>query len=98
MHNRLLSASALFPSGLLAKAVIIACASMWFAAAAAQDTPRGKLAGAIRSSGQACARVVEVEQVSQDSSGATIYRVRCNSGLFQVTMKDGAPAEVVSLQ
>jgi hypothetical protein len=31
------------------------------------------------------------------SEGASVWRVRCNSGRFQVTMKGDSPAEVVPL-
>ena len=70
----------------------------WLVAASAQDPPRGVLAAAVRSSGQPCARVLEAEQTGKAASDATVYRVRCNSGLFQVTMKDGVASEVVPLE
>lgn len=66
----------------------------WLIVAAAQDMPNGTLAAAIRSSGHACARVIEKERSGEDSS---VWHVRCNSGRFQVTMKDNAVPEVVKI-
>jgi hypothetical protein len=66
----------------------------WLVGAAAHEVAAGTLAAAIRASGHPCARVIESERVSE---GASVWRVRCNSGRFQVTMKGDSPAEVVPL-
>jgi hypothetical protein len=62
--------------------------------AAAEDVAPGKLAATIRASGHPCARVIESERSSE---GSSVWRVRCNSGLFQVTLKGDSAAEVVPL-
>lgn len=62
----------------------------WLTAAIA-DIPHGKLRGYIRSSGHPCAHVIESQQVGEKKDGTTVLEVRCNSGLFKVTTKDGVP-------
>ena len=71
--------------------------STWLPGAMAQEVAAGTLAAAVRSSGQPCARVLESQRTGTSADGAAVYRVRCNSGLFQVTYKDGA-SEVVPLE
>ena len=51
-------------------------------------------AASIRSSGQPCAHVIEVQQTGEKEDGTKVLQVRCNSGLFEVTAKDGVPVEV----
>ena len=64
----------------------------WLIGVAAQDVSNGMLAATIRASGNPCARVIEKERSSEESS---VWRVRCNSGHFQVTMKGDSATEVV---
>jgi hypothetical protein len=66
----------------------------WLTTAAAQDVPNGTLAAAIRASDHPCERVLEKEQVSGSQS---TWRVRCNSGTFQVTMGADTAATVVRI-
>ncbi len=66
----------------------------WLIGVAAQDVSNGELAAAIRASGKPCARVIEKERSSEKSS---VWRVRCNSGHFQVTMKGDSASEVVPI-
>ena len=66
----------------------------WLIGAAAHEVANGTLAAAIRASGHPCARVIEKKRTSENPS---VWRVRCNSGRFQVTMKGDSPSEVVSL-
>jgi hypothetical protein len=75
-------------------AVLAAVAFGWLAEAAAHDVADGTLAAAIRASGHPCARVIEKERSGE---GSSIWRVRCNSGRFQVTMKGDSAAEVVPI-
>lgn len=67
-------------------------AAGWLTVAAGQDMPNGTLAAAIRGSGHPCDRVLEKELTS-----ASVWRVRCNSGRFQVTMNADSTPEVVPL-
>jgi len=69
----------------LAVAALGALAFGWLTVAAAQDIANGTLAGAIRSSDQPCDRVLEKERLSENPP---TWRVRCNSGHYEVTMKD----------
>lgn len=69
-------------------------AVVWLTGADAQEVSNGELAAAIRASGNPCQRVIEKERTSKSSS---VWRVRCNSGHFQVTMKGDSEPEVVSL-
>lgn len=64
----------------------------WLTAATGQDVANGTLAGIIRASDHACNRVIEKERLS-----ASVWRVRCNSGHFQVTMNDNGNPQVVPL-
>lgn len=64
----------------------------WLGVAAAQDVAHGTLAAAIRSAGYPCARVLEKERASE---GSSVWRVKCNSGRFSVTM-DGDSASAVT--
>jgi len=66
----------------------------WLTGVAAQDVSNGELAAAIRASGNPCARVIEKERSSE---GSSVWRVRCNSGHFQVTMKGDSAPEVVPI-
>jgi hypothetical protein len=84
----------LAPYASIAAAASGAIALGWLAVASAQDVPNGTLAAAIRASGHACARVIEKELASK---GASVWRVRCNSGQFQVTMTDGSNPQVVRI-
>jgi hypothetical protein len=54
----------------------------------------GKLAATIRAGGHPCQRVIEKERASE---GSSVWRVKCNSGHFQVTMKGDSAPEVVPL-
>lgn len=67
-------------------------AAAWLTVAAGQDVANGTLAAAIRASDHPCDRVIDKERVS-----ASVWRVRCNSGHFQVTLKDSGNPEVVPL-
>jgi hypothetical protein len=66
----------------------------WLIGAAAHEMSNGKLAAAIRANGHPCARVIEKERSSEESS---VWRVRCNSGRFRVTMKGDSATEVVPI-
>lgn len=66
----------------------------WLMVAAAHDVANGTLAAAIRASGYPCARVLKKERLSESAS---VWRVHCNSGHFQVTMKGDSASEVVAL-
>lgn len=66
----------------------------WLMVAAAHDVANGTLAAAIRASGHPCARVLKKERLSETAS---VWRVHCNSGHFQVTMKGDVASEVVAL-
>jgi hypothetical protein len=73
-------------------AVVCVIAVGWLTSATGQDVANGTLAGIIRASDHACDRVIEKERVS-----ASVWRVRCNSGQFQVTMNENGNSEVVPL-
>ena len=75
-------------------AAVAAIAFGWLAEVAAHEVADGTLAAAIRASGHPCARVIEKERSGE---GSSIWRVRCNSGRFQVTMKGDSTAEVVPI-
>ncbi len=60
--------------------------------ASAQEVENGTLAAAIRSSGHPCARVLEKEH-----QGGSQWLVRCNSGRFQVRLKEDGSANVTPL-
>jgi hypothetical protein len=66
----------------------------WLIGAAAHEMSNGKLAAAIRANGHPCARVIEKERSSE---GPSVWRVRCNSGRFRVTMKGDSASEVVPI-
>jgi hypothetical protein len=66
----------------------------WLIGAAAHEMSNGKLAAAIRANGHPCARVIEKERLSE---GSSVWRVRCNSGRFRVTMKGDSASEVVPI-
>ncbi len=66
----------------------------WQIGVAAHDVSNGELAAAIRASGKPCARVIEKERSSERPS---VWRVRCNSGHFQVKMKGDSAPEVVPI-
>jgi len=78
----------------IAMAAMGAIAFGWLTVVTAHDVANGTLAAAIRSSGHPCDRVIEKERVSESAS---VWRVRCNSGHFQVTMKGDVASEVVAL-
>ncbi len=75
-------------------AAVGAVALGWLIGAAAHEVSNGMLAAAIRASGNPCARVIEKERSSE---GSSVWRVRCNSGRFQVTMKGDSATEVVPI-
>ena len=66
----------------------------WLIGAAAHEMSNGKLAAAIRANGHPCARVIEKQRSSE---GSSVWRVRCNSGRFRVTMKGDSATEVVPI-
>lgn len=66
----------------------------WLTVVLAQDVANGTLAGAIRSSDQPCDRVLEKERLSESPA---VWRVRCNSGHYKVTMKGDAATAVVAI-
>ena len=66
-------------------AALGALALGWFTAVPAQDIANGTLAGAIRSTNQPCGRVLDKERLSENPP---VWRVRCNSGHYDVTMND----------
>ena len=78
----------------LAVTALVAVAFAWRIGAAAEEMANGTLSAAIRASGHACARVVEKERADE---GASVWRVRCNSGSFLVTMKGDSTFEVLPL-
>lgn len=71
-----------------------AIAFSWLTTAAAQDVPDGTLAAAIRASDHPCEHVLEKKPVSGSQS---TWRVRCNSGLFEVTMNADSTPTVVRI-
>lgn len=75
-------------------AVAGALAVGWLVVAAAQDVADGTLAAAIRASGHACEHVIEKQRAGE---GASVWRVRCNSGQYRVTMSEGGSAQVVKV-
>lgn len=66
----------------------------WLIGVAAHDVSNGELAAAIRASGNPCARVIKKERLGE---GQSVWRVHCNSGHFQVTMKADSAPEVVPI-
>jgi hypothetical protein len=66
----------------------------WLIGAAAQEVSNGKLAAVIRASGYPCAHVIKKERSSE---GSSVWRVHCNSGHFQVTLKGDSAPEVVPI-
>jgi len=66
----------------------------WLTVVPAQDMANGTLAGAIRASNQPCDRVLEKKRVSEKPA---VWRVRCNSGHYEVTMTDDTATAVVSI-
>lgn len=78
----------------LAVTALGALALGWLAVVPAQDVANGTLAGAIRSSDQPCDRVLEKERLSESPA---VWRVRCNSGHYEVTMKGDTATAVVPL-
>lgn len=78
----------------IAASVAGTTAAVWLTATGAQEVPNGEMAAAIRASGNPCERVIEQERTSKDSP---VWRVTCNSGHFQVTMKADSEPEVVAL-
>ena len=79
----------------LSAAVLGALAVGWLIAAPAQDVDDGTLAAAIRASGHPCEHVIEKQRTGE---GASVWRVRCNSGQYDVTMSDGGGAQVVKVE
>ena len=75
--------------GRTAHALIAIVAAGAVASAALAQSDPGNLGAAIRSSGHPCAHVIEAEQTGDNS-----YKVRCNSGTFDVTMNADGPAKV----
>ncbi len=78
----------------IAVTALVAVAFAWRIGAAAEEMANGTLSAAIRASGHACARVIEKERSSE---GSSVWRVRGNSGRFQVTMKGDSAPEVVPI-
>ena len=78
----------------IAMAAMGAIAFGWLTVVTAHDVANGTLAAAIRSSGHPCDRVIEKERSGESAS---VWRVRCNSGRFLVTMKGDVASEVVAL-
>lgn len=78
----------------IAIAAVGIAAFAWITGASAQEMSNGELAATIRASGNPCQRVIEKERASE---GSSVWRVKCNSGHFQVTMKGDATPEVVPL-
>ena len=78
----------------LAVTAVGALALGWLTVVPAQDVANGTLAGAIRSSDQPCDRVIEKERLSESPA---VWRVRCNSGHYEVTMKGDTATAVVSI-
>ena len=78
----------------IAVAAMAAIAFGWLTVATAHDVANGTLAAAIRASGHPCQRVIEKERTSKSSS---VWRVRCNSGYFEVTMKGDTATSVVTV-
>ena len=78
----------------IAMAAMGAIAFGWLTVVTAHDVANGTLAAAIRSSGHPCGRVIEKERVGESGS---VWRVRCNSGHFQVTMKGDSATKVVPI-
>ena len=66
----------------------------WLTVVPAQDMANGTLAGAIRASNQPCDRVLEKKRVSEKPA---VWRVRCNSGYYEVTMTGDTATAVVSI-
>ena len=66
----------------------------WLTVVPAQDMANGTLAGAIRASNQPCDRVLEKERLSEKPA---VWRVRCNSGHYEVTMTGDTATAVVSI-
>ena len=75
-------------------AAMAAIAFGWLTVATAHDVANGTLAAAIRASGHPCGRVIEKERTSKSAS---VWRVRCNSGYFEVTMKGDTATSVVAV-
>ena len=78
----------------LAVTALGALALGWLTVVPAQDVANGTLAGAIRSSDQPCDRVLEKERLSESPA---VWRVRCNSGHYEVTMNGDTATAVVSI-
>ena len=76
----------------LSAAFVGAVAFGWLVATPAQDVADGTLAAAIRASGHACEHVIEKQRSGE---AASVWRVRCNSGQYVVTMSDDGSAQVV---
>ena len=76
----------------IAATAMAAIAFGWLTVATAHDVADGTLAAAIRASGHPCQRVIEKE-----SKGSSVWRVRCNSGYFEVTMKGDTATSVVTV-
>ncbi|MDX1433711.1 MAG: hypothetical protein R3286_14810 [Gammaproteobacteria bacterium] len=70
-------------------AILAAGAGMLAPSAAYSQQAAGNLAATIRESGNPCSHVVEAEQTGDNS-----YKVRCNSGTFNVTMNADGTAQV----
>jgi type VI protein secretion system component VasK len=75
-------------------AFAVAVAFGWLSAATAHEMSNGEMAAAIRASGNPCQRVLEMERVSD---GSSVWRVKCNSGHFQVTIQGDSKAQVAPL-
>ena len=71
--------------------LVVAGAGTLAPSSAYSQEAAGNLAATIRESGNACAHVIEAEQTGNNS-----YKVRCNSGTFNVTINDDGTAQVTS--
>jgi len=78
----------------IAVAALSVLAVGWLTVVAAQDMANGTLAAAIRASNQPCDRVLEKKRVSEKPA---VWRVRCNSGYYEVTMTGDTATGVVSI-
>lgn len=74
------------------KITLLAASIGWLGAAAADEVADGTLAAAIREAGHPCAHVI-----SKERAGTSVWRVRCNSGNFQVTMNEGDSPQVIPI-
>ena len=70
-------------------ALVLAGAGTLVPTTARAQEAAGNLAATVRASGNPCVHVVEAEQ-----TGDNTYKVRCNSGTFNVTLNADGTAQV----